>query len=668
MVELYIDGYKVELSANTNIAQTYRIADLLNPDKVLGNYTNRFKLPKSDHNRSVLGIIDEVADMGVKPYRKNLCKLVDDGIEVFSNGYAVIESAGDDFEVTVYSGNSNLFADISEKKLSDLDLSDFDHVRDFNTITGALRVSTEGIVYPLIDTGLQPDDVREVDAHKLVPCIFIKDVFERILTEAGYSYLGDFFQTDVWNRLIMPLSALKIDDSILPALGAGAFDADFTTNGDGSTPHRLRFGNASTNQAHTIQQGDVGGTGLALEETSFVEIYNKGQYDYKLTLIIDYNLTSPVNLTQVRIVGTDTDNDLEVIAISQNVVLTGTGTETITVQANNYTSSIGDKIHCLFYISDLAGNGTLTVKAESTFEIIKGKTNAANYNVEVDVALNMPDIKQKDFVKGIMQMFGLLMKSNDYSKELTFYPFKDIYSNLSNSVDWSNKVASKTEGNIEYRLSGLSQQNWFRYKEDEDVEAEIGDNALVVDDLTLKTKGDILTLPFAASEMVKKSLNIDMPQVIMTEEGGQEGDLPIKAEPRILMLNRNGEGSLIGGGSVTWQDYLGSSTTNISNNPFAYFIRPDTQPLTELLATWGVLPTDLSLNWGALLNAYYAEYAYMLTRAKIVSDRFLLDQSDISELNFFKPIYVSKYNAYFYLNEIKNFKANTLTDVTLIRL
>ena len=72
----------------------------------------------------------------------------------------------------------------------------------------------------------------------------------------------------------------------------------------------------------------------------------------------------------------------------------------------------------------------------------------------------------------------------------------------------------------------------------------------------------------------------------------------------------------------------------------------------------------------SLIDTYYDKLANrMLVNAKCLLVGLLLSERDIEELDFFTPIYLKQFGAYFYISKIRNFIAgDRLTKVDLIRL
>jgi hypothetical protein len=108
-------------------------------------------------------------------------------------------------------------------------------------------------------------------------------------------------------------------------------------------------------------------------------------------------------------------------------------------------------------------------------------------------------------------------------------------------------------------------------------------------------------------------------------------------------------------GSVDYID--GTTTTNVTTNlPVTWFIR-----------------TDKTYNLGfanSLIPSYYNTLQRVLDRTKIVNVNVRLTPLDINQLDFLKPVYIDKFNSYFYISKISGFDSTKVdsVEVELVKL
>ncbi len=66
-----------------------------------------------------------------------------------------------DYEIVLFGEVANLFKDMGEKKLRELDLSAYDHSLTVANVDTTAHTSDDGYIYPIIDTGLARFDKIE---------------------------------------------------------------------------------------------------------------------------------------------------------------------------------------------------------------------------------------------------------------------------------------------------------------------------------------------------------------------------------------------------------------------------------------------------------------------------------------------------------------------------
>ena len=127
-LEVYINGELIELQPNINIGLTYQVGSILNLSGRSGNLSNKFTVPKTQNNTRILGTILNINAGTNIPYQRNSGKIVQNGLELFPDGLAIVESSGSSYSLTIYSGNVSFFDLIKGRNINELDWSDSNHV------------------------------------------------------------------------------------------------------------------------------------------------------------------------------------------------------------------------------------------------------------------------------------------------------------------------------------------------------------------------------------------------------------------------------------------------------------------------------------------------------------------------------------------------------------
>jgi len=149
MIEILINGEKVELSPDFDIAITRSIADIRNPEQRSSDYSKTVTIPATKVNNQLLGHIFEVGNEitgsgqftpDFDPTKKASCVVLVDQfpqiegfirlteIEVSNNNLIA-------YKATIHGESANLFTDIENAKLADLDFSEYNHTVNITNIT-----------------------------------------------------------------------------------------------------------------------------------------------------------------------------------------------------------------------------------------------------------------------------------------------------------------------------------------------------------------------------------------------------------------------------------------------------------------------------------------------------------------------------------------------------
>ena len=204
-LDIYINEQLLELNSNKGIGLTFQIGSILNPGNRSGNLSNKFNVPKTRRNTEILDNLSNINSTTNIPYKRNTGKIVQDGIEIFPDGFAIIDSTGNDYNITIYSGNISFFDLIKGANINELDLMDLCHDWTVSNVLASFT-NTEGYIYPIIDWG---DGVQLLDnttlqnSNALIPVLFMKEVLTRIASSVGYEIKGTFPDFDQWNRLLL---------------------------------------------------------------------------------------------------------------------------------------------------------------------------------------------------------------------------------------------------------------------------------------------------------------------------------------------------------------------------------------------------------------------------------------------------------------------------------
>jgi len=150
---------------------------------------------------------------------------------------SIIRSQADlqrmDYEVQLFGEVASIYNDIADAKLSDLDLSAYDHTYNKTTQQATWTATTygTGYVYPMINYGgITPNTW---DVNNFFPGVYYKTIIDAIFSDAGWTYDSDFFTSAFFKRLFMPFAGDRLTITAAQA-AARLFSSSLSANLDDS--------------------------------------------------------------------------------------------------------------------------------------------------------------------------------------------------------------------------------------------------------------------------------------------------------------------------------------------------------------------------------------------------------------------------------------------------
>jgi hypothetical protein len=651
-VQLFVNGFQVEIKGDEIIAVDYAIASIGNFETRNSYRSANFSVAKTANNRRIFESAEIVQNQTTIPYRRLDCRVFQDGIDMQIR-FCDIESIDDNYNLRLYGGNADFFG-LIKKDLSELDLSEYDHYHNLTNIINS-RTNTEGYIYPIIDfhadspNAILSNANNNLNAKYLLPSLLVESVIEKIVEDAGYTLQNDILTDDVYTEGIPVISS---------ALG------DFRRNTSFERYKQL-FQNPLGVVPANINPVPLDAWEVVTPQSNF---YPAGfQSLFRFADGINYTASYNFVIENAGAPSSITFYTLDSVQDSISTVLTPIFTATVASGTNTFTGTYTRTIPIppdnivISLLHVLNGNALLTWGAGTTIEIIDGEIiEAGIFNTDPTYLFNyitvnsiFGKISQADILKAYCISYCLLCQVNEITKTVTLTSFNQLTENIPTAVNWSDKLDYTDTEKIEFEYDNLAQRNTLQYKEDNSVNKPTGtDGSINIDDQTLEDEKVFYTSPYSASEMVVRLDDLLLPQikVYTTDTGSPPQTTPTeKGNIRFLLVEKVS-------GDIDYNYGTGSPTNVTTNLPLAWFIR-----------------ADKSYNLGfqnALIPNFYQTLQSVLTRSKIVTENIRLTSVDILELDFMKPVYLDKHNAYFYISKIKNYVLGSResVEVELVKL
>lgn len=220
------------------------------------------------------------------------------------------------------------------------------------------------------------------------------------------------------------------------------------------------------------------------------------------------------------------------------------------------------------------------------------------------VAENLPDMTQVNFIKGACALLGLvpIVTSGGVLKFAEY----DAILDTAGAQDWTNKVSGELE-RVELSRDDLARRNYIRWTEDVSVFPN-PDAAIVTEDDTLAENKDLFKLPFAASNgagALHYEVIIDTNDGVTTYEAE---DIDIKPRVFVWAYDSTGERYL------TFPEYLKGA---------------------------------------GLVTKYYSRFQDITRKPVVIEALVRLNELDLVALDFTRPVYLAQTGQYYAIKSVQ---------------
>jgi hypothetical protein len=687
MTEIFVNNVKIDLTENVPVPLTFSVADITQPDKRNTAFSKTIVVPSSKTNDQLFSWIFEISKEALStvngqnftpdfnPMLKADCKIFEDNILQFSGIIQLLEIKIDNgiisYETVVFGSLRNIFANLEDYLLENLDMSEFDHTWNRTNMKASWTATVgTGYVYPTIDYGFGQSMTRLNSKH-IFPAVYVREYFIKMFAIGGYDWNSNFLDSNFFKRLIIPYSGgdtVKLTNAVI---AERSFQAQVTVT------QNINYNRPALNVAYPVTvirpnpiifNNDSTGGNFdnfpAYDNTTGIWVCPASGY-YSFAMAATATLTTSTgNLTlQFGINYLNTNISKYGTLARQNFSTNGTTlTATCSIVSSNKYLEKGTIVY-----GYVGGETTNSAAVNIGIDVTAG----IFYNSPISLPLNVGDtmlvnssiptgIKCKDFFTSIIKMFNLYVQPDpDDENKLNIEPLVEFYNN--DTIDWTSKVDYSKQVLIKPVSQIEGKQYEFKYKQDNDLyntlyrttyEAGYGDKTVeVVNDFVSQKK--TTEIVFSATPSVGTQINSMVIPRIVTQDQKNLEIQPYKANIRILYYG----GVKSAGGSWKWVE----NGTVYTETTYAYAGHLDDPftPTIDLLwqkpreIFWGS-PSDIGLGYTTnnIYNKYWSQFINEITDkdSKVVTYYVRLRPIDVFQLDFRRPIYIN--GVEFRLNKI----------------
>lgn len=527
-----------------------------------GDFSYTFEFDNNSENRRKLNIVSPVDGFDKSIYRINDIKLCDDNGSVIYTGYLQIQTLGDTFEASFFSGNNNWFAMMTGNMI-DMDYSEFNLDITKDNIEDSWD-NTDGVIFPMINTGaFSTRSSANFKVEDFQPFIYVKNLVDKCFTSSGLKLTGNLLYDWRYSHLITSTNrkssaerakerTVKVSKTIDQTINIGAYEVvTFEIEDDvgdlGLWDNTLyRYTADVRMEVNVTYSLTTAGTSIFPYLKNIVCV-NGDEVNYEGSLIIRAGFSYTKNFPDVK------------FSLSKPIVL----------EAGDYLDIRG-QVFGSFTIDII--NASLTI------------TPVRILNVSGEILV--PDVSKIEFVTDVFKLFNTVIDFNPFTKTVSVDTFKSVAK--SEEIDISQYVDPETV-NIDYQelISDYARINNLTYSEADSDSAKEYNTGRVYkygsgqidsgNDFGDKTK-DILESIFVASVADEKNpLNTPMVNIGFTElDKGTEYDGTITSSGGALITIGEDffpeSGELVEIFESTVDSYLGQWTISSTASDTEFYV------------------------------------------------------------------------------------------------
>lgn len=627
------------------------------------------------------------------------------------------------YDIIIIGQEGSLFVDIGDAELDALDFSAYNHAytRANQRASWSNAGTGSGYYYGFIHRGLNGGSDTSFGVRDFIPQFFVREYLEKIFTLHGYTWTSSTLDSTEFKSLVVEpnMSTVLISQS---QLNNRQFYVGLTT--DVNMTINAPFVNVNFNN-ETGSFFDVGtqvnGTYAELNDSGYYNLAALNYYKVSFTHSDPSVVKCTVGFQTMHSIEKSGNGGANYFSLTNNVIDFKTTNNTLgdtdaflgksLATSTDYffnnqlaTGEMfltgGDRIRTKSYLGyasggvpvyyDASNNIVSTGTATWTLKLLSGTSKTSFYalatkrdlfdgnTIEVNNALPKK-IKQKDFVKSIMQMYNLYIDyDRNNPKQLTIESYPNYFND--GIVDWENKVDYDKDIVIspvslvdakKYTYTYKEDKDYYntKYKEsyDENFGAEIVD--IQNDFQKAEKKNEIIFSP--TPNVANYGLGIAMPKIF--KEDPNISIKPITPNIRILYA---------GGTKQTFNPYTYKefNQTDLVTYDYGYCGHVDDPQTPTIDINFGT-PLEVYYNLiGAsftnnnLYNRFHKPFVFNNTSrdSKVVTAWLYLTPNDIYNFSFRKKyfIVINDSGAYYIVNKIINYNpmVQTSTQCELIKV
>jgi len=545
---LVVNGYELDLSQDIAVPLNLSITDIKEPEKRKRSFSKTLTLEGTSNNLAFfiaaysLDVnINESTNIQFTPNKRYDCEFFKNDLRIFKGKFKLNEvkilQGNYSFDCNLISDAVDIFAKLKDKKLNELDWSEYDHLltrdnvikswsegiklngvdnRNFGADTRGYQPKSYGYIYPIVDYGyIKPNNNSPLNfkINQLFPFIYVKEAVKKCLdyalqdTNIEVDYTTTFFNNENMKKLIYgygggeqikfnqtQLDSFKVD--LNGGLNSQTINGTkyYVTNSFGTS-----FAGYEFNRTHYIIK-EMAFSSPAIFDVNYIntntgEITINAGAKYKVTFSADLYFNYTGNG------GTNDKKRMDIlvngISVANKMLNYNKNVTVNTILTADINLKAGDKLKFQFTFYEKTKEDTTVDYDFNNINILLEADKNAVVTDGSPISLNLaiPDIKCSEFLRGIFNLFYAYMSDAIYdpitnkstltiNSFINFYVLQDEYDNWTDLVDESKDITiqsnSLVEGNI-YTYKFSDEKDFLNTKYRDLIGINYGEKQLEID-------------------------------------------------------------------------------------------------------------------------------------------------------------------------------------------
>jgi hypothetical protein len=694
-VRIQLETGYLDVKEGTAFPLNFGVADIRDVSKKSGAFSKTITLTGTDNNHNLL---NHYYDVNIQAGTFNIntltrCSVIQNGIPVLESGYLQLIAVNKtqvtadyenevEYEVLIKDESSDFYTKLGNKELTDLDFSDLNHeYRAINVVNSYSNTQADGYKY------LLPfKDSSDYLLQELKPAIYAKTYFDRIFSNAGFSYTWDTLTAAHFDKLIIPFngegSLVDYNDYLVEAtnaLSVSGYESTFTTPLTGWTEVQDDFSLFDpTTGTYDVPLNLQGAENVAVEITFTATLYFTNPSAGTIYYNGSYATLTPVFALYL--------NGIFYTVGFSNTYLSFVGGDTLSAGVNNYGTFSGT---ATILLSNAIITDSLTLEGGLSFQSTYGgfantsftpvpiaseidftslsmrilpSSNILGYGAVIDMNNAVPNkVKQADFIKSIFTMYNLYVEQDTETANNLILMHRDDYYDSGAELDWTYKLAKDKDQALQFLPELSAKKLILTYKQDSDdpnktyfeaTKEVYGQLEYIFDNEYVKGI-DVKEILFSPTPIVKSTFDAYLPA------------LSGAPKVNIRILHDGGEGTC---DAYNLYNYGTTGETNITTYPILHHWDNPINPTFDILFAQPdyMFYEGYTITNNNLYNLYWRRTVNQINVGKMLTAYFNLREDDIQSLKLNSKIRID--NSWWTINKVIDYdcNANNLTKVELM--